>query len=74
MIALNKTLDDKRIVNDIRVLAIDLGDTSTFTVNRKELSITDKKKHIFQKIHSSKWCTGYNQKLVKQERQWLISI
>lgn len=42
MIALNKTLDDKCIVNDIRVLAIDLGDTSTFTVNRKDLSITDK--------------------------------
>lgn len=57
MIALNKTLDDKCIVNDIRVLAIDLGDTSTFTVNRKELPITGKN-HTVQKTHSSKWCTG----------------
>ena len=40
-------MDDKCIANDIRVLAIDLGDTSTFIVNRKELFITNKR-HIVQ--------------------------
>lgn len=53
MIAFNKTLDDKYIANDIRVLAIDLGDTSAFIVNRKELSITNKR-HIVQKTYHSK--------------------
>lgn len=45
---ITRTLDGKCIADDMMVLAVDLGDTSTFTINRKELPITNNS-HTAQK-------------------------